>query len=226
MDSQKIAAALRALADAFEADTPTAPRPANTAEPAPAAATAAPAPRGRGRPPKAASEPAKEPAAPAAAEDPFAAAPAAPPATQDDVRSALTALAEVTDQATALKILKDVGESANLSGLSPTKYNAVVAAAVGAMPPPPAPPPDVQEEDPFETEPAKETAKPLTIEDVKAAAVAAQKRTSQDTVMKVIMDLGGKAPKDGGGYGPSLKALPASAYGAAITALENLPKTK
>lgn len=222
MDSQKIAAALRALADAFEADTPAA-APAETAAAAPVAAAA---PRGRGRPPKAAAEPVAPVAAPPAEPDPFeTAAPAVlelPPATLDQVRKALTDLKNATDQATALKVLADVGGAPNLTTLAPGKYAAVVAAATKATPVAGAPAAEV---DPFETETAAPV-KAVTLEEVKAAVVAAQKRTASDTAQKVVMELGGKAAKDGGGYGPSLKALPAENYAAAVKALNELPATK
>jgi hypothetical protein len=223
MNATKVAAALRALADAFEAVETDAPSPGNPPDGAPTPAgapTAAPAPRGRGRPPKAAPE--APVAAPAAAPDPFDVAPAPPAVSLADVRGALTRLKDATDQATALGVLKSAGGADNLSGLSADKYGAVTAAATAALPQQGKPVPEV---DPFETEAAKEPAKTLTKEDVKAAAVAAQKRTSQDTVMKVVMDHGGKVAT-AGGFGPSLNALPVDQYASCIGALENLPKTK
>lgn len=198
---------------------------ATSAEAPPAAPAAAPLPRGRGRPPKAVAEAsvAQAPAAP----DPFSVPTAvAPWATLDDVRTALTSLKVVTDQATALGVLKKFGQAENLSTLNPSNYGTVVAAAKNAMP---AVQPAIEpatEADPFEVSPAISTAKPLTLEDVKAAVVAAQKRTSQDTVQKVVMEQGGKAPKDGGGYGPSLKALPPESFAATVAALQALPATK
>lgn len=220
MNANKLAAALRAAADAVEDGGETViAAPVGIAAPAPAAT-----PRGRGRPPKV-----EAPAAPVApAADPFEDAKTpAPTATQADVRAALTALAAATSQENALKVMQDVGGAANLSGLLAAKYADVIQAAIKATPAAAAAP--EVEADPFETSapaaPAVE-AKKLTQEDVRAAAVAAQKRTSQDTVQKVIMEHGGKGPLSGGGEGPSLKALPESKYGETIAALAALPSTK
>jgi hypothetical protein len=226
-DVVRIAAALRVLADAIE-NTPapgdSAPVPAGTPPAAPAAA-----PKPRGRPPKAAPtpEPTAAPAPAPAAEDPFATeAPAAPTATIEEVRSALTALKAATSQETAVGVLKSAGGAENLTALSPQKYGAVVAAAKAALPVKAAEP-----EDPFATPaaipaPAAAAEKAPSLEDVRAAVVAAQKRTSPATVQKVVMDHGGKAPGANGAEGPSLKALPASAYATTIAALAALPSTK
>jgi hypothetical protein len=221
MDRSRIAAAFSALAEEF--GTPDASPPA---QPAPAAT---PTPRGRGRPakqsPDRATAPAASPAAPAAP-DPFdAPAPAAPIATLDEVRTALTALKAATSQDNALAVLKVAGGADNLTSLKPEKYGEVVAAAKRALGPATTP----VEDDPFAvpaTAPA-ETAKPVTLEDLKAAVVEATKRTGQDRAAKVVMDLGGKAPKaDGSGYGPSWTALPKEKYAEAIAQLKALPATK
>jgi septal ring-binding cell division protein DamX len=148
-------------------------------------------------------------------------------ATLEDVRKALTDLKTARDQATAVGILQTVGGAANLTGLAPEKYGTVVAAAKAAMPAPAAP---VEPEDPFAVPAAPAPAapaKPLTLEDVKAAVVAAQKRTGTDTVQKVVMEHGGKAPgADGGPAMPSLKALPPDQFAACIAAINALPTTK
>lgn len=216
MDVVKIAAAFRALADAFEApppaQAPDAPAPAGT-------------PRGRGRPPKVEATPVVPPTAAPAGDDPFATAPAAPvvpAATLDEVRAALTALRAASTQETALAVLKTVGEAASLTELKPEKYGAVVAAARGHQAPKPEAMP---EPDPFEV-PAV-VAKALTLEDVKAAVVAAQKKTGTDTVQAVVMQYGGKAASpEGGAMMPSLKALPEGQFAAVIKALADLPNTK
>ena len=229
MNSLKIAAALRVLALAFEA-----PEDGALEQPAPAAE---PVKRGRGRPAKgeesAASAPAQAsstpPTTPAAAEvDPFeTAAPAAPTATLEEVRESLKGLAAVSSQATALDILKTVGGAANLTALTADKYGEVVQAAkIKANTYAKDPTPEV---DPFEVPVGTPTAaevKPVTLEDVKALLVATQKRTSQDTVQKIVMKHGGKAALPTGGEGPSLKALPESAFAAVVAELKALPATK
>lgn len=232
MNAKLIAEALRALANAFETpdgvpEAPPAPGTAGAVAPLNNAPPATPVPRGRGRPPKA---PAEAPAAPApapAAEDPFSTeAPAAPTATPDEVRTALTELKAATDQATALGVLKSAGGADNLSSLDKAKYGAVVAAAKAALP---AAKP-TEPEDPFET--AAPAAAPVvveaapSIEDVKAACVAAGKRTAQDKVQAIVMAHGGTAPSSTGAPGPSLKALPVPQYAAVIAAVNALPTTK
>lgn len=237
MNSLKIAAALRVLANAFEADEDQAP-----AQPTQESGTQK---RGRGRPvkgedqaPLAATTAAVAPAQTTPAQtavvqetaDPFDTAPAAPTATLDDVRKALTTLRAASDQASALKVLNDAGGSANLNDLKPEKYGTVVAAVnvqlrilENTKPEP------VAESDPFEVSAsvaAAPAAKVYTLEDVKSVAVAAGKRTSQDTVQKVVMAHGGKATQPTGGEGPSLKALPESQYAAVIAAIQALPATK
>lgn len=223
MNATRVAAALRALADAIEtpADGPTPPQP-DTAPAEP------PKPRGRGRPPKA---PEAAPAAPAPAPavveaDPFAApAPVvAPTATLDEVRAALTALKAATSQEIALGVLKSAGGADNLTSLAADKYGAVVAAAKAKQAASSAP---VVEADPFAVPETTAPAKALTLEDVKAAVVAAQKRTGTDTVQKVVMAHGGVAsdpetstPK------PSLKPLPPEKFAAVIAAIQALPTTK
>lgn len=203
---------------------------------APAAPAAAPKPRGRpakggGDSPAPVATTAQAPAQPVAAAtqpeaDPFAptapvAAPA-PAASLQDVRDALTALRAATTQENALKVLKDASGVDNLTALVPEKYGVVVAAAKAAVPAAP----QQTEADPFDTTPAAPAAKPATLEDVKAACVEGAKRTSQDTVLKVIFEHGGKAPLPTGGEGASLKALPEAAFGKVIAAIKALPSTK
>lgn len=232
MNSSQIAAALRILANAFEASEGDAP-----AQPAGAAETPK---RGRGRPAR--GEDQAVPASPAvpqtttlaavptastAEADPFA---ATPTATQDEVRKALTSLREASSQEKALAVLKKAGGAANMTELTPDKYGVVVAAVatelriIAASKPAPA-----VEADPFEVPAATPTpaAKPVALEDVKAAVVAAQKRTGTDTVQKVVMDHGGKANNpETGALAPSLKALPEAQFAAVIAAIQALPTTK
>lgn len=202
------------------------------ADSAPVTITAPAQKRGRGRPAKGEeTTPAAPAPAPAAVEaDPFETTPALPPpptATLDEVRAALKALAAAKDQATALKVLADAGDGAkNLGELQAALYGAVVANAKFAMP---TAAPAAPEADPFET-PAAAPApavKAPTIEDVKAAIVAAQKRTSVDTVQKLLMQHGGKGKNpDTGAEAPSLKALPPEQFAATIAAMNALPGTK
>ena len=216
MRADLVATALRALADALEAQPPDAP-----AQPA-SAPTAAPVPRGRGRPPKAT----EAPAAPAPVEaDPFAAPQATvlvPKATPDDVREALTKLAAATTQANAVGVLKAAGGVDNTSALKPDKYDAVVAAAQAALP-------AAEEVDPFET-PTPVVVTELaeaapSRDDLNKAILAAQKIASVDTVQKIVMKHGGKVAT-AGGFGVSLNALPVAAYATVIAEFKGLPKTK
>jgi hypothetical protein len=194
------------------------------------APVAVPAKRGRGRPAKGEDAPTPAPAqAPAAVEaaDPFSAPPAAvtPAVTIEDVRSAMKALAAATSQAIALKVLADgSGGAVNLSELRPEFYSNVVGLATEAMP---SAAPAAPAADPFEVPATTPAAKPATLEDIKAACIDAGKRTSQDTVQKIVMKHGGKAKNpDTGLEGPSLKALPATAYAAALAEIKALPSTK
>lgn len=227
MNRSRIAAAFQVLAEEFgtpDASIPDAPAPGVT-----------PAKRGRGRPVIGELAQATAVAAPAAVveADPFAAepaAPAAPTATIEEVRLALTTLRNATgNQQTAMDILKAAGGADNLTALKPDKYGAVVAAATAAMPPVKTAP--VVEADPFaapvEAAPVAEPVKVLTIEDVKAAVLAATKRAGVDRAARVVMDLGGKAKNAATGVeGPSWTALPKDQYAAAIAGLAALPTTK
>jgi len=239
MNTAAIAAALRILANAFEAPEAPAGTTGQAAAPNLAPTPAEPAKRGRGRPvkgeettaaaPPAAAQP-SEPAATPASSDPFETkAPAAPEATLDEVRLALKTLAAATTQPIALDILKSFGEGAsNLTELKPELYGAVVQAATKSLPAVKTEP-EPAVADPFEvqTAAAPAAAKPLTLEDVRGVIVETQKRTAQDTVQKVVMKHGGKAPNPAtGAEGPSLKALPESAFAAVIAELKALPATK
>lgn len=201
---------------------------------APTSPPAEPQKRGRGRPAKgedaAAASPAATPSTtpvetPVAPEaDPFAST-----ASIEDVRAALTALKTASSQDKALAVLKKAGGADNLPGLAAEKYAQVVAAVnvelriiENGKP--------VPEADPFEipaTAPAAPAAKPLTLEDVKAAVVGATKRTGTDVVQKLVMEHGGKATNpETGAPGPSLKAIPEANYAALVKAISELPSTK
>lgn len=198
----------------------------------PAADKPATARRGRGRP-VVGEEPTAAPATAAAAveatADPFAepaATPVAPTATLDEVRAALTGLGKATTQEIALGVLKDVGKASNLTELqkTPALYGAVAAAAKAKMPIVPETP---GEADPFAEPPAAPAAAPAaekaySLEDVKAACVAAQKTAGAARAQKVIVDAGGVA---GNPPQVSLKTLSVSKYGEVIAALAALPKT-
>lgn len=229
MNSLKIASALRVLALAFEATEDE----TNQA----AAPAAEPAKRGRGRPVKGEeiSAPAASALAPAssttsptpavAVVDPFASSPTTPTATLEEVREALKALAAARSQAVALDILKAAGGAVNLTDLAAANYGAVVFAAKAALP---QATPAAAEVDPFDIPagtPAVEVKTP-TEDDVRAEVVASSKRTSPDTVAKVVMGFGGKAAGPDGVFKPSWKVLPKDKYAETIAALKALPTTK
>lgn len=198
-----------------------------------AAPAAAATPKPRGRPAKGEAAPAADAttAGATAAADPFAepAAATAPTATEDQVRAALTELKNATTQDNAVKVLKASSGVDNLTELrkTPEKYGLVVAAAKKALPVAAV---NTAEVDPFEAASEPVTAEPvkaLTPEDVKAACVTAGKRTGQDKVQKILMEMGGKAKNAATGVeGPSLKALDPSKYAAFVAAIAALPTTK
>lgn len=156
-------------------------------------------------------------------DDPFAdAAPAAdvvPQTTMEAVRKAVLALRDATDQGTALAVLKKYG-AANFGEVKPEVTGNIVRDAQLAMP-------AKVEADPFaDAAPAATAAVTLTLEDVKKAITATQKRTSTEAAQKVVMEHGGSAPGANGVVGPSLKALPAANYAKVIDLLGKLPTTK
>jgi hypothetical protein len=226
--------AVATLAEAVNGKYAGKPIYADSPAPVQASPQAAPAPR-RGRPPKdtpTAGSPAPAPAPTAVQPDPFAATTAAPVATLEDVRTALTALRAATSADQALGVLKAASGVDNLTELqrTPDKYGMVVARAQAelrvATQAPTAATPPAEPDDPFETKAVAATpAKALTLEDVKAACVAAGKRTGQDKVTAIVMEHGGKAPT-ASGHGPSLKALAPEKYAAVIAAVNALPSTK
>ena len=248
MNAIRVAAALRALADAIET-----PEEATTPSEQPTATTEAPVKRGRGRPAKGEAVPNAAPAAspePVVEADPFATAPAAgapiravvggvlgaaptpaPTATLDEAREALKALSKATTQAQAVKVMKDSVGVSNLSEpLTPQQCAVLRDAAVKATPAAP-----VEAPDPFAgpsstsiTDPLPvAAAKALTIEEVKAVITKAGSKTAQDTLMKVVVKHGGVAKNaETGVMGASLKALPAAAYAAVVAEINALPNTK
>lgn len=197
---------------------------------APEGTAVAATPKPRGRPAKGEAAASAAPAASTAAveADPFdSPAPVTatvPTVTEDEVRAALNALKEAVSQDKALAVLNAAGGATNLSDLrkTPEKFALVVAAAKAAMPAVTA---STVEADPFET--ASEPVKQPTLEEVKAACVAGGKRASQEKVLKIVMDHGGKGKNAAtGAEGPSLNALSADKYAAVIAAVAALPTTK
>jgi hypothetical protein len=228
VDIQKVANALRALADGLEAAgaglAVTATAPAAPEAPA-AAPEAAPVKRPRGRPAKVEAPATPAPEASPVVEATPAVAPQVVTATLEDVRAALTALKAATDQATALKVLHRFAE--NFSALKPEQYSAVIEATKQPV--------EVEEDDPFAAPPAPAApaappappAKVYTRDEVKAAIIAAVKRSGQDVAQKVVMTYGGTAPDPvTGTQMPSLKALPEAKFAAVIAELQALPATK
>jgi hypothetical protein len=161
-------------------------------------------------------------------DDPFAdAAPAAPVATQVQMRAAILALRDATDQATALAVMKKYGAE-NFGAVKEADYGSIVRDATAALPAV-----KVVVDDPFAdtatsaTAPVASTAKSeATLDDVKKAIVQAQKRTSTDKVQQVVMDNGGVGVGANGAKGPSLKSLPADKYALVIDLIAKLPTTK
>jgi hypothetical protein len=154
--------------------------------------------------------------------DPFADAPRVQTKTLDDVRTAAKAYGKLTDQATAVALMKSVSGHESLGTLPADTYDAVVLAFnkaaesfVVVRP----------ESNPFDDEPVV-AAKAVTLDEVKNVIVKTQKRTAQDAAQGVVMAHGGKAAGANGAFGPSLKALPASEYAKVIAALEALATTK
>lgn len=205
--------------------------------PAPAVATEDP-PKRRGRASKesAPSVPEPEVAAPTVAEPVASSTPSDPFATVnvtvEEVMDAARALSAATSQQVAVDTLKKATGASNRGELKPEQYLTALTALKAAIPAP----------DPFGAAPApvavaQTAALPASaaaqteapsLQDVKSAVEAAQKRTSAEKVKSVVMAHGGRVadPNSPGGYGPSLKAIPVSAYAAVIAAVGALPATK
>ena len=181
MNTIRVAAALRALADAIVT-----PEEAVTFPEQPTATTKAPAQRGRGRPATGEDVPVAAPAqAPAAMEaDPFA-APAegvidtsaiVPVATRDDCRAALQTLAAATTQQNAVSVLKKAtGVTTLAQPLTAEQYGAAVVAARAATP-------AAGEVTAAGHEP--------TLEEVKAAITAAGKHVSESNLKSIVEQYG------------------------------------
>lgn len=215
---------IKALETPADESTPPAQPPA-TSE-----AAASPKPRGRprGGPKVEGATPTAPAASAAASDDPFADAPAAPVATLDEVRAALKALQAVTDQATAVGVLKAASGADNLASLKADKHGAVVVAAKAAMPMTATEVLASEPPDPFETPtaPAVVAEALPTREEIRAIVIAKGKETSQDTIQKLLMSMGGSAVGGNGQPGPSLLALPESKFVEFVAAVKALPKTK
>ncbi len=145
-----------------------------------------------------------------------------PVGTKEAMKAAVLAYRDATDQATALKLLSDVGAE-NFGAVKPELYQQVTDAAVAALAA--VSKPAVKEVDPFDDgEPAAPT---VTLPDVKKAFVARQKDVSEAALLAVLKDLGALgAGAPGQPPTPSLKHLDASKFAAAIAAVNALPKTK
>ena len=157
---------------------------------------------------------------------PTATTPAAQPVavgTKEAMKAAVLAYRDATDQATALKLLSDVGAE-NFGAVKPELYQQVTDAAVAALAA--VSKPAVKEADPFGDDDAP-AAPVVTLADVKKVFVGRQKDVSESALLGVLKDLsavGAGAP--GQPLTPSLKFLAADKFAAAIAAVQALPKTK
>ncbi len=143
--------------------------------------------------------------------------------TKEEMKKAVLAYRDATDQATALKLLTDVGAE-NFGAVDPAKYQQVTDAANAALA---ALKPAVKEVDPFGDDEIPAAAPALTLADVKTAFVKRQKDVSESALLGVLKDLGALGPAaPGKPAAPSLKYLDASEFAAAIAAVNALPKTK
>lgn len=142
--------------------------------------------------------------------------------TKEDMKKAVLAYRDATDQATALKLLTDVGAE-NFGAVKPELYQQVTDSAVAALAA--VSKPAVKEVDPFDDGDA--AAPTLVLADVKKAFVARQKEVSEAALLGVLKDLGALgAGAPGQPATPSLKFLDASKFAQAIAAVNALPKTK
>ena len=171
---------------------------------------------------------APETTAPPAA-TPTATTPAAQPVavgTKDAMKAAVLAYRDATDQATALKLLTDVGAE-NFGAVKPELYQQVTDAAVAALAA--VSKPAAKAVDPFDDDDiGGSVALPVVaLADVKKAFVARQKDVSEAALLAVLKDLGAVgAGAPGQPPTPSLKFLAADKFAAAIAAVNALPKTK
>jgi hypothetical protein len=157
---------------------------------------------------------------------PTATTPAATPVVlgnKEDMKKAVLAYKDATDQATALKLLTDVGAE-NFGAVKPELYQQVTDAAVAALAS--VSKPVVKEVDPFGDDDAP-AAPTVTLADVKKAFVGRQKDVSESALLDVLKSLGAVgAGAPGQPLTPSLKFLAADKFAAAIAAVQALPKTK
>jgi len=149
-----------------------------------------------------------------------------PVGTKEAMKAAVLAYRDATDQATALKLLSDIGAE-NFGAVKPELYQQVTDAAVAALAA--VSKPAVKEVDPFDDDDiGGSVALPVVeLADVKKAFVARQKDVSEAALLAVLKDLGAVgAGAPGQPPAPSLKHLDASKFAAAIAAVNALPKTK
>ena len=196
-------------------------RPVKGEETAPAAAPAqAAASPATSTPALAASAPDTAPE-----EDPFAGTPVAPTVTLDQLRDAATRLSKLTSQDKAVGVLKSATGAASFGVLYPEQYGVAYQAFETAIAN------TKVTDDPFAapaaTAPSAPASTPVTsapsLADVKAAVIAAQKRTGTDVVQSIVVKNGGVA---GSPPQVSLKALHESKYAQVIAEIAALPSTK
>ena len=143
--------------------------------------------------------------------------------TKEAMKAAVLAYRDATDQATALKLLSDVGAE-NFGAVKPELYQQVTDSAVAALAA--VSKPVVKEVDPFGDDDAP-AAPTVTLADVKKAFVGRQKDVSESALLDVLKNLGAVgAGAPGQPLTPSLKFLAADKFAAAIAAVQSLPKTK
>jgi len=162
------------------------------------------------------------------AEDPFADAPAAPTVTLEQLRLKATELSKLTSQEKAVNVMKSATGAASFGALKPEQYGLAYAAFEASIAHNTA---QGVAEDPFAAPAATAPSAPASsqvtsapsLADVKAAVVAAQKRTGTDKVQAVVVKHGGVA---GSPPSVSLKALDVSKYAVVIAEIAALPSTK
>ena len=165
---------------------------------------------------------------PASASIPIPSAQSAAPVTapvgnKDDMKKAVLAYRDATDQETALKLLTAVGAE-NFGAVKPEFFQQVTDAAVAALAA--VKPVAAKVADPFGDD-EEAAAVVLTLADVKKVVVKRQKDVSEAALLGVLTELGAVAPgAPGQPAGPSLKALDPSKFALAIEKFLGLPKTK
>jgi hypothetical protein len=139
------------------------------------------------------------------------------------MKAAVLAYRDATDQATALKLLTDVGAE-NFGTVKPELFQQVTDAAVAAL----AAVKPAKTLDPFgDDDETAATPVVATVKDVKAAFLKRQSEVSESALLGVLCELGAFGPAEPGKPpAPSLKHLDASKFATAIAAVNRLPKTK